>query len=517
MVTSTDTQFQQAQDSFDGLDVTLESTLPTFATDSFQADIDITVDGLKPTINVALVVDTSGSTAGNSGSDVDGDGTNDTFLEAQQFAAKAFFQNLIDAGYPPEDVTITFVEYNSGAQLLGTFTLDEQAAFEGEVDALNSGGGTNFEAGLDTVIDTWTGLNADGDPSNDVGPGSTNAVVFLSDGVRNGGDPADDEAQVLLDSFNAPVTAIGVGANASLSDLNVIDTTGGAEQVVDASNLADVINAPPPLPELETVQIIVDGQVLLELPVGDPRLIETPLGYTVDCIEIEGYPYTIGEDLEVEIKATFNNGADVLTLGNIIIPQTVCFVAGTLILTAHGPRAIETLTIGDRVVTRDAGMQPVHWIGASRVTSHMMARDPALRPIRVARDAFGAGMPSRDLFLSRQHRVLVRDWRAEVYFGVADGVLAPAAALVNDATVTVDHSRDNGVTYFHLATPRHAIIYAEGVEVETFLPSARTLAGMGDAARAEFLALFPVWRDGSAPAPAVHPNLSVTQARVMAP
>ncbi|MGR3469214.1 MAG: Hint domain-containing protein [Shimia sp.] len=516
MVSSTDTQFQQAQDSFDGLDVTLESTLPTFATDSFAADIDITVDGLKPTINVALVVDTSGSTGGDSGSDVDGDGTNDTFLEAQQFAAKAFFQNLIDAGYPPEDVTVTFVEYNSNAQLLGTFTLDEQAAFEAEVDALNSGGGTNFEAGLDTVIDTWNGLNADGDPNNDVDGDSTNAVVFLSDGVRNGGDPADDESQVLLDSFDAPVTAIGVGANASLNDLNVIDTTGGAEQVVDASNLADVINAPPPLPELETVQIIVDGQVLVELPVGDPRLIETPLGFTVDCIEVDGYPYTIGEDLEVEIKATFNNGMDVLTLGNIIIPQTVCFVEGTMILTPEGPRAVEALSPGDRVVTRDAGVQRVRWVGASRVTAAMMARDPMLRPIRVAAGALGPDAPSRDLYLSRQHRVLVRDWRAEVYFGAPDGVLAPVGAMLNDTTITVDHGRSDGVTYYHVATPSHAVIYAEGLETETFLPSARTIQGMSAAARVEFLALFPRAQDQGAPDRAAQANLPVGLARVLA-
>ena len=103
-------------------------------------DLSITTYGLSPDINIALVVDTSDSTGGNSGSDVDGDGINDTFLEAQQIAAKELFQSFIDAGYYPASVQITLIEYNSDGTTLGTFTLDQQTGFETAVDGLTAGG-----------------------------------------------------------------------------------------------------------------------------------------------------------------------------------------------------------------------------------------------------------------------------------------------------------------------------------------------------------------------------------------
>ncbi len=524
MVTTTDTQQAQANDSFDGLDVTLQATLPNFATESFEIDVDITTSGVAPKVNLALVIDTSGSTRLSSGSDVDGDGDNDTFLEAQQVAAKAFFQNLIDAGYPPEDVTVTLVEYNTRADLLGEFTLDQQSLFESEVDDLRSSDATNFERGLKEVIEAWDDRNNDSDPDNDVDSGSTNAVVFLSDGERNGGGDGADERDELLEDFGARITAIGVGENSSLSDLNVIDNTPGgnsAQKVVDAANLADVISAPPPLPELERIEFVVDSNedgvadTTVVVDRNDVELVETPLGFRIECIKIEGYPFNLGEDLEVSVRAVFNNGADLLTVGNIIIPQTVCFVTGTRILTPEGSVNIEDITPGTRVVTRDHGVQKVAWVGASRVTAAMMKAKPELRPIRIMPNAFGRQQPSRNLYLSRQHRVLVRDWRAEMMCGAAEGVLVPAGALVNDKKVTVDFSRTEGVTYYHLACDAHEVVYADGLECETFHPSAQNIAGMSAEARDEFLTLFPEMAAEDAGIPAARAALPMSTGRTL--
>ncbi|MEJ6708222.1 MAG: vWA domain-containing protein [Amylibacter sp.] len=130
------------------------------------------------------------------------------------------FQSFIDAGYDPASVQITLVEYNSGGNTLGTFTLDQQAEFEAAVDNLDAGGGTNYEAGLDEVLDTWS-------VDSTVDSGDTNSIVFLSDGFRNRGDDATDEVEQLETDYNATVTAIGVGANSSLTQLNLLDNTGG--------------------------------------------------------------------------------------------------------------------------------------------------------------------------------------------------------------------------------------------------------------------------------------------------
>lgn len=467
--------------TFEGLDATIELTTPSEPDAIVPVDVNITTDGLSPDINVALVVDTSGSTAWNSGSDVDGDGDNDSFLEAEQIAAKALFQSFIDAGYDPSTVEITLVEYNSGGNTIGTFTLDQQDAFNAAVDGLRADGSTNFEAGLDEVLDTWQA-------AGDVDASDTNAVVFLSDGARNRGDNAADELRQLEDTYNAKVTAIGVGANSNLRDLNVIDNTGGAEKVVNVADLVDVITAPPPLPELESVDLLVDGVVYQTFTPGDGILVQTPLGYSISAHELEGWPYTPGDNIEVTAVANFTSGGT-LSTSNTLIPVIICFGTGTEILTALGYVTVETLQKGDAVMTRDNGLQEIRWIGSTQVSAAAMAQNPNMRPVKIAANTFGKNMPERDLTVSRQHRILVEDWRAELLFD-SDKVLVPAHALVNETTVT-NESPAEGVTYFHIVFDEHEVIDAQGLMTESFHPCRATVLGMKSEARAELFALFP--------------------------
>ncbi|MEZ5722502.1 MAG: Hint domain-containing protein [Paracoccaceae bacterium] len=81
----------------------------------------------------------------------------------------------------------------------------------------------------------------------------------------------------------------------------------------------------------------------------------------------------------------------------------VCFARGTHILTPAGERPVERLRVGDEVVTADNGVQTIRWIGSRRV-----ARSPALQPIRIAAGALGSGLPRRTLYVSPQHRLLLR-------------------------------------------------------------------------------------------------------------
>nr|WP_282563242.1 Hint domain-containing protein [Gymnodinialimonas phycosphaerae] len=104
----------------------MTATLPAFATDMFEVFADITTVASTQDINVALVIDTSGSTSQSSGSDVDVDGVNDTFLAAQKLAAKQVFVSLLDAGDDPEYVTIMLIEYNSNGNTRGDLNLSRQ-------------------------------------------------------------------------------------------------------------------------------------------------------------------------------------------------------------------------------------------------------------------------------------------------------------------------------------------------------------------------------------------------------
>ena len=134
----------------------------------------------------------------------------------------------------------------------------------------------------------------------------------------------------------------------------------------------------------------------------------------------------------------------------------VCFLAGTMIATPDGERPVETLEIGDIILTADGSTRAVRWIGRQSVVS-VFANPLRSYPIRIAAGALGDGLPKRDLFLSPDHALLV------------DGVLVQAGALVNNTSITRVMQPGERFTYFHIETEDHALILAEGAPAETFV------------------------------------------------
>ena len=163
------------------------------------------------------------------------------------------------------------------------------------------------------------------------------------------------------------------------------------------------------------------------------------------------------------------------------IENIICFTPGTLIATPMGARDIATLRIGDLVVTRDHGLQPIRWIQQRTVEAH-----DRFAPIRI-RPGVVTGL-ERDLIVSPQHRMLFQGYRAELLFGESE-VLVAAKHLVDGLSVT----RDIGgtVTYIHMMFDQHEVVYAEGAATESFHPGALGLDAIHDAARAELFAIFP--------------------------
>lgn len=161
-------------------------------------------------------------------------------------------------------------------------------------------------------------------------------------------------------------------------------------------------------------------------------------------------------------------------------PGVPCFVAGTLIDTASGPRAIETLRPGDLVRTLDHGMQPLRWIG-TRTVSGM----GHFAPVRIAAGAIGN---DHVLQVSQQHRMLLRGWQAELMTGAAE-VFAAAKHLVNGDTICLNPSPT--VTYTHIAFDAHEIVFAAGIPSESLFLGPVALDTLGPAARGELLAIFP--------------------------
>lgn len=196
------------------------------------------------------------------------------------------------------------------------------------------------------------------------------------------------------------------------------------------------------------------------------------------------------------------NRLDVSRYG-LATPGFLCFRHGTRILTDQGEVAVEDLRPGDLVVTRDHGPRPIRWIGARAVAGAVQRAFPRLRPVRIAAGALGPGLPARDLWLSRQHRVLVASRIAGRIFG-EDEVLLAARHLLGLPGIAIDES-DTDLGYFHILLDRHEILLSEGAQTESLFTGPEAVQMMDPGARAEILALFPALLRAQAAPPPVRP------------
>ena len=167
----------------------------------------------------------------------------------------------------------------------------------------------------------------------------------------------------------------------------------------------------------------------------------------------------------------------------------ICFTPGTRIATPDGPKLIQSLRPGDRVLTKDDGAQEVLWTGSRRMSGARLYAMPHLRPIRFRAGAFGNDRPEPDLIVSPAHRMLIKGAAAQTLFGTTE-VLVRAEDLLNDTTITVDYVLRE-VTYIHILLERHNIVFANGVETESFHPSNTALEMIDPAQRDVLMAVMP--------------------------
>ncbi len=147
----------------------------------------------------------------------------------------------------------------------------------------------------------------------------------------------------------------------------------------------------------------------------------------------------------------------------------ICFTKGTYLNTPQGRRPVEDLAEGDEIDTKDSGPQSIVWIGKRRMTGARLYAMPELRPVRIRSGALGYDEPEPDLVVSPRHRVLLKGRMANALFNAPE-VLVAAEDLINDRTVSRDY-RWKSVEYVHLLLPRHHVVWANGVETESFHPA----------------------------------------------
>jgi hypothetical protein len=286
---------------------------------------------------------------------------------------------------------------------------DELTGGEGD-DSLDGGSGDDVMAGGEG--DDWL-RGGSGDDEIDGGEGDDVIKAGSGDDVINGGE-GDDE--------------ISTGSGA-----DVISFSGefGDDVITDFKPGTDVIDltAFPGVTSLDQLSFTEteDGTVIT----GD------------------GLPGSI------TVK-----GVGAAELKDGVSLELACYLRGTMILTPAGKRAIETLAIGDEVVTASGASRRIRWLGYRSFAARFLKSGSRMRPVRVRAGALGMSvdggpLPVRDLCVSPGHSLLI------------DGALVNADLLIDGENVLRDSGGD--VSYVHIELDSPDAIIAEGVPSETYV------------------------------------------------
>jgi len=153
---------------------------------------------------------------------------------------------------------------------------------------------------------------------------------------------------------------------------------------------------------------------------------------------------------------TGSGGAQTSPSETATIDVTPCYCPGTLIKTARGEKRVETLEIGDKVMTASGAARPIKWIGRRSYRGRFVLGRKDILPICVKAGALDDDVPRRDLWVSPHHAMYL------------DGVLIEARDLVNGISI-VQAERVEKVEYFHIELDSHDVIIAEGALSESYL------------------------------------------------
>lgn len=283
------------------------------------------------------------------------------------------------------------------------------------------------------------------------------ADIFVLSGSNQGDDLQGPDAVDFGDVYQLDVNAIPLR-------LVVSQPAGGAQHVVQGSEVgspgqhvrleAHYTLMAPDGDKVELLILLLDGHDRFALPLS-------PIGTNVD--------YTL---LSVEPASTDLMLADLLCLS---------FARGTSITMADGSqRAVEALSPGDRVLTRDHGREPIRWIGHARLRAVGV-----FAPVVISAGTLGNG---GDLILSQHHRVFLYQ-RQKLVGQQTSELLVQARHFVDGEKV---YLREGGfVDYFSLVFDHHEIIYAEGIPSESLMVNDANVGRLPADIAAEVKAKFP--------------------------
>lgn len=162
-------------------------------------------------------------------------------------------------------------------------------------------------------------------------------------------------------------------------------------------------------------------------------------------------------------------------LGPVAAPEFAVsgFAPSSVVETARGPVLARDLRLGDKLITRDKGMQPVRWIGESTVLyadpSATGAASGEIRrgPVRIRAGAHGSNPDAGNLVVAPGQRLLARSPLNELLFAT-DEVMVSAGDLTHLDGIDIV-PRDVG-RWVHLLLDSHELLRVNGIWMESFAP-----------------------------------------------
>jgi len=223
------------------------------------------------------------------------------------------------------------------------------------------------------------------------------------------------------------------------------------------------------------------GQTINGFSLGDTIILDNFVANALDTNYVTGNGLhltdTSGNQITLDITGNFSTGDFIVTdpSENTMI-EAVCYLRGTRIATPAGEIPVESLNIGDAVITRFNGYRKIKWIGRQNFARKFVANNFDQIPVRITAGALGASLPRRDLFISPGHSMLI------------DNVLVLASSLVNGITITQDWAPEE-IQYYQIEFETHDCVLAEGAWSESYADTPGFRARFHNAA--EFYALYP--------------------------
>jgi hypothetical protein len=300
---------------------------------------------------------------------------------------------------------------------------------------LGAPGGLDYLQGTNNVISAP--ITGSGPFTLQMAPGAASASVALT------GTPSDGGGMTIGAGVTVELAAAGAGTTGSVA----FDSSG--DLIVETADPA----FSDPITKF-TPGATVDLRGVLTAASHDETV--SP-GGVLSILITGGGTYDLSlpnnADQVVALQPDGGGGTEVLA----------CYCAGTRLPTPLGEVAVEALWPGDALLALSgdtASVRGALWIGRTAVDLDRHPHPEQVTPVRIRAGAFAPDMPHRDLLLSPDHAVRLRDAEGEA--------LVPIRLLVNGASIAREPARCV-VTYLHVELDRHALLLAEGLPAESYL------------------------------------------------